>query len=233
MRKCAEPVGRRHVDVLAGFLLASALLAGCSVAQPAVSEPRPIVIHSGARIRVDQDSMQVVNDWVTREQRDIVENPDFWVIDEPRTDEVYPWEGLRISSDTVWVGVDVRSPDARLVHEIYGHLHLMVTMGKQEEWLPEAPDAVGDELERAILARVADAWILGRTVFDTAPYGPLDELAYAKNAGFLEAFLFTARPSEFASSRTEWARANRDEGERYRDWFLETFSREPPGLRAR
>jgi hypothetical protein len=107
----------------------------------------------------------------------------------------------------------------------------MTTMGRQEEWLPEAPEAAGYELERAILSRAADAWILGRAVYNTVPYGPLDELAYAKEAGFLDAFIFTARPSEFAPARAEWVRANPGEMERYRDWFLETFNREPPGLR--
>jgi hypothetical protein len=98
--------------------------------------------------------------------------------------------------------------------------------------MPEAPDAVGYELERAIVKRVADAWVLGRTVFDTQPFGPMDELAYASESGFLEAFIFTARPTEFAASRTEWVRQNAGEMERYRDWFVDTFNSEPPGLRA-
>lgn len=206
--------------------------AGCAVATPEIPAPRPIVIHSGVRINADHDEMKEVNEWVTREQQNIVEDPSFWVIGEPVAEEVYPWEDLRISNDSVWVQVDLRAPDTRLVHEIYAHLHLMSTMGRQEEWLPEAPDAVGYELERAILKRCADAWILGRTVFDTAPYGPLDELAYASNAGYLDAFIFTARPDEFASSRAEWARANPGRADEYREWFLDTFSREPPGVRS-
>jgi hypothetical protein len=105
-------------------------------------------------------------------------------------------------------------------------------MGRQDEWLPEAPDVTGFELERAILARAADAWILGRAVYNTVPYGPLDELAYAKEEGFLDAFIFTARPNDFATARTEWARANPERMDQYRDWFLETFNREPPGLRT-
>jgi hypothetical protein len=129
------------------------------------------------------------------------------------------------------VQVPTASPAAQLPHHIYGHLHLMTVMGRQEEGLPEAPDAVGYDLERAILDRTADAWILGRTVFGTSPYGPLDELAYAKEAGFLDAFIFTARPDEFAETRADWARANPGEVERYREWFLDTFSREPAGLR--
>jgi hypothetical protein len=176
--------------------------------------------------------MMEVNRWVTNEDINIREDPSFLVYDEPIRGEPYPWEGMRIQGDSVWVRVPTTYPDARLVHYIYGHLHLMVEMGRQEEWLPEAPAAVGYDLERAILERVADAWILGRTVFGTSPYGPLDELAYAKEAGYLDAFIFTARPDEFAVTRTEWARANPGETERYRDWFLDTFSREPPGLRS-
>lgn len=197
-----------------------------------IPPPRPIVVYSGERIIPDHEHMKVVNEWVTRQQTNIVEDPSFWVIGEAVAEEVYVWEGLRVSNDSVWVEVDVRSPDTRLVHELYAHFHLMSTMGRQEEWLPEAPDAVGYALERAILLRCADAWKLGRSTFDTAPYGPLDELMYAADAGYLDAFVFTARPDEFASSRAEWARANPGRADAYREWFLDTFSREPPGLRS-
>lgn len=176
--------------------------------------------------------MEEVNQWVTNEDINIREDPSFWVYDEPVRDEVYPWENLRIDADSVWVSVPANQPDTRLVYHIYAHLHLMVRMGRQELWLPEAPDAVGYDLERAILSRTADAWLLGRTVFGTVPYGPLDELMYAKEAGHLDAFIFTARPGEFAETRAEWARANPGEMGEYREWFLDTFSQEPPGLRA-
>lgn len=209
------------------------LLAGCASGAPNIPAPRPIVIYSGTRLRADQDSMRVVNEWVTREQDNIVNDPGFWVETGLAADEVYPWEGLEFAGDdTVKVRLDPRAPDARLVFEIYAHQHLMARMGRQEEWLPEAPTARGYELERAILSRVADAWLLGRTTFDTQPYGPLDELIYAKDAGFLDAFIFTARPEEFAEARATWARENPGRAEAYKDWFVKTFNREPPGLRA-
>ena len=74
---------------------------------------------------------------------------------------------------------------------------------------------------------------MGRAVFDTAPYGPLDELMYAHDEGYIDAFIFTARPEEFSEARTEWAQSDPGRSESYRDWFLETFNREPPGLRTR
>lgn len=214
-----------------GVLGLMTLTAACATEGSSIPPPRPIIIHSGARIRADHERMQEVNEWVVREETNIEEDPSFWVITTPTLDEVFPWDGLHLSNDSVTIQMPLGGRDALLVYQIYGHLHLMVVLGRQEEWLPEAPDAVGYDLERAILARCADAWILGRTVWDTQPFGPMDELAYASERGYLEAFIFTARPDEFAASRTEWARANPGEMERYRDWFIDTFSREPPGLR--
>jgi hypothetical protein len=206
-------------------------LAGCAAATPEISPPRPIIIHSGARLRVDHERMTTVNEWVMREQENIVEDPSFMVSTPMSLEDVYVWDNLKIQADTVTSPVNASAMDSRLVHEIYAHLHLMVDMGRQDEWLPEAPEAVGYELERAILQRVSDAWLLGRTVFDVSPYGPLDELMYSNEEGFLDAFVFTARPTEFALARTEWARANPGATDRYRDWFQQTFNIDPPGLR--
>jgi len=207
------------------------VLAGCAAATPEISPPRSIIIHSGARLRADHERMTAVNEWVMREQENIIEDPSFMVLTPMAVEDVYIWDGLEIEGDTVTSPMNASAMDSRLVHEIYAHLHMMVDMGRQDEWLPEAPEAADYELERAILERISDVWLLGRTVFDVPPYGPLDELMYANEEGFLDAFVFTARPSEFAVERTEWARANPGETDRYRDWFLQTFNRDPPGLR--
>jgi len=127
---------------------------------------------------------------------------------------------------------DPRVADSEIPAQIYGHLHLMAKMGRLEEFLPEAATATGFQLERAILERVADAWLLGRTVYDFSPYAPLDELIYAREAGYLDAFIFTARPEDFAEARAKWARENPGRSDEYRTWFLKTFNREPPGLRT-
>jgi hypothetical protein len=218
--------------VRVGLLLLGALQVACGGGARQIGTTRPIIVSSGERIRPDPARMDSVYDWVTAEQLNIEEDPSFWVITQPGDGEPYPWDGLDVRDDSVTVRVPRANQDPQLVFMIYGHQHLMSRMGRQEEWLPEAPNATDFDLERAILARAADAWILGRSVYNTQPYGPLDELAYAKEAGHLEAFIFTARPNEFASERATWVRANPGAMERYRQWFLDTFSREPPGLRS-
>ena len=214
------------------FVALFALLAGCSGPGPQLPQPRPVVIYSGARLRADYDRMVDIHEWFVREQTNIVEDPSFLVVSTPAAREPYLWEGHRLSADTVWTAVDPRAPEAHAVHLSYAHLKLMHRMDRLDEWLPEAVGSAGYALERAIIARCAEAWVLARTVFGASPYGPLDELAYSHEADHLDAFIFTARPSEFASERTEWARANPEAMTVYREWFLETFNREPPGLRT-
>ena len=107
----------------------------------------------------------------------------------------------------------------------------MDKMDRLDEFLSEAVGADGYELERAILARVSDAWMYGRAVFDIPPYAPLDELLFSRENGYLDAFILTARPEEFEEERDAWLRENPGREEEYVRWFLETFETEPPGRR--
>lgn len=220
--------GRGIVAALCGTVV---LAAACST-QARLPTPRPLIIHSGARLTVEPERMQEIDTWVARELRDIEEDPGFWIVIQPADTVSYPWETLELIADTAKIAVQETSPDSWTPYRIYAHLHLMAELGQQDEWLPEAPTATGYELERAILSRVSDSWLYGRAVWDTAPYAPLDELIYAKENGYLDAFILTARPDEFAEAREEWLEEDPGAADDYRAWFVDTFDREPPGLRA-
>ena len=143
-------------------------------------------------------------------------DPSFWIIENATPVETYPWDGLTITADTAFVLVPAVAPESGAIMSFYGHYHLMKKMGRLDEFLPEAVDAEGYALERAILTRVADAWLYGRALFDMTPYGPLDEIMYAREHGFLEALILTARPDEFADERSAWLDANPGRQEEYR-----------------
>lgn len=227
--------GLRHWRRLARGALctvAVAVTAGCAGHTPQIPNPRPVVNYTGARIHVTKAHMDSVDTWVTKEENNISKDPTFMVISNPASHPIYPWQHMRISNDTVAVLFYPGVPETQLPFQIYGHLHLMAKMGRLAEFLPDAAHATGFDLERAILSKVADVWLLARTVYDTAPYEPLDELIYAKEAGYLDAFIFTARPDAFANARAKWAEQNPGRSKEYRTWFLKTFNREPPGLRT-
>ncbi len=213
------------------LLIAGSLVAGACVGASSLPPPRSLVVRSGARIFADEARLNEIDIWVRAQQENIVIDPSFMILTTPTQEENYPWDALRINRDTAEVFVYTAAPDARTVLSFYGHFHLMDSMDRLDEWLPEGVGAEGYQLERAILARVSDAWLYARSVFDFPPYAPLDELMFSRENGYLDAFLLTARPELFEEERATWLRENPGREEQYTRWFLETFEVDAPGLR--
>ena len=222
---------RHRRQGLGALLIAGALAAGACAGGYSLPSPRTLVNHTGARIYADEARLAEIDIWVREQQENIIVDPSFWIIENRSEVETYPWDALSISGDTAVVLVYASAPESGSFMSFYGHFHLMDTMDRLDEVLPEAVDAEGYELERAILSRISDAWLYGRAVFDMAPYGPLDELLFSHENGYLDAFILTARPKEFEERRDTWLQENPGREEEYRRWFVETFEREPPGLR--
>jgi len=205
---------------------------GACGGQSELPSPRPLIVHSGARITPNPQRMKEIDGWVPPQLTDIREDPSFLVRTLPRDARIYPWEGLSIAGDTANVEMQGGVPEARVPYMIYAHLHLMRRRGELSEWLPEEKaGAEGFELERTFLERTSDAWLYGRSVWDAPPHEVMDELMYARENGFLAAMIFTARPEDFPEARQAWVEENPGGIEEYRQWFVETFDREPPGLR--
>ena len=205
------------------------LAAGACVAGNTLPAPRPLVVRSGLRVVADEARISEIDVWVRAQQENIIIDPSFLILERRSGEEGYPWDGLRISGDTAEVQVYAGAPDTGSFMGFYGHFHMMDLMDRLDEFLPEAAGAEGYALERAILARVSDAWLYGRSAFDTPPYAPLDELLFSNENGYLDAFILTARPDEFEEARDMWRRDNPGQDEEYRQWFVDTFEREPPG----
>lgn len=203
------------------------LALGACASTTELPAPRSIIVPTGVRVQADAELMEEVDVWVRQQMENINQDPTFLIITEPQDTQTYPWETLAVSGDTARVGVQRGAADAQTPSLIYAHFHLMSEReGGLEEWLPEAAEAEGYELERAILERVADVWLYGRAIFDAAPYGPLDELLYAREFGYLDALLLTARSEEFPDAASRWRAEEPNEETEFRQWFRETFERD-------
>jgi hypothetical protein len=223
---------RRRQQISGTVLIAGALAAGACAASYSLPAPRTLVVRSGARLVTDRARLSEIDIWVREQQENIIIDPAFLIIEDRTSVETYPWEALTIKGDTAVVMVYGSAPESASVVSFYGHFHLMDNLDRLDEVLPEAVAAEGYELERAILGRVSDAWLYGRSAFDMPPYGPLDELLFSRENGYLDAFILTARPEEFEEERGAWLQENPGREEEYRRWFLETFEVNPPGLRV-
>ena len=226
-----SPPERRRRWKSRAVLIAGALAAGACAGAYSLPAPRPLVVRSGARVYADEARLNEIDIWVRDHQENIVLDPSFLIAEKRSAEETYPWDALTIIGDTAEILVYSAAPESGSFLSYYGHFHLMDRMDRLDEFLPEAVGAEGYELERAILARVSDAWMYGRTVFDISPYAPLDELLFSHENGYLDAFILTARPEEFEEERDTWLRENPGREEEYARWFLETFEMEPPGRR--
>ncbi len=210
-------------------LSALVVLSACASGPAPVPEPRPLVLHSGARLSIDdEERLQSIYESLERQLDAIEQDPTFMLIVNDEAQDVYPWETLEITNDTAFISFQRTAPDLMTAYEVYAHLHLMSEMGRLDEWLPDALGKRGWELEEAILTRVADVWTLGRVSFDLAPYRLMDQLSYAREAGYLDALLLTLRASEFADARAAWLEANPGRDEAFRAWFRQTFEEDPP-----
>ena len=208
-------------------LLASA----CGPRELQLPEPRPLIVSSGARLSADAETLRPIYEWVNAEIENIDLDPDFLVRTTPTASDVYPWETLEVvvvdgGVDTVSVEYRRSAPDVQQVYQLYAHMHLMAETGEIERWAPEAVGLSGWDLESVILARMTDAWLLGRASFDFSPYDRLDELMYAADADLLEDFVLTIRGWEFPEERDAWLAANPDGEARVREWYRETFGAE-------
>jgi hypothetical protein len=216
-------------------LLLTAGVGSACVGTTGLPAPRPLVVTSGARLTADPEKIQEIYDWYIPQDEAIEQDPTFWIVSVDAEQDSYPWETLVLQGDTARYQYSRSNPDVVGAYNIYSHLHLMRKLNRLDEWLPEVAtaDEKSYQLERAIVERLADSWLLGRSVFDAQPHPLMDELIYAKEAGHLDAFLFTARPDDWASEREAWVREHPQGLDEYRAWFRQTLGGDPPGIRAK
>jgi hypothetical protein len=212
-------------------VLALLLLAACA-AQAPLPQPRSVIVYSGERLQTDGERMREVEQWL-QPQLEVIETDPSLVIRWENLDRpAYPWDTLEIEGDTVTIGIERAAVDARTPHMIYAHLRMVAERGELHDWLPdldEGEEVPAFELEERILQRVSDVWLLGRAVFDTHAYGPLDELLYANERGRLRDFILATQGDRFAEARDRHAEENPGWEAELQAFFRRTFERDGPG----
>lgn len=218
----------RGITVLT-TVLAAGVGTACASGPMTAPPPRPIVVSSGQRLRADTARIDSIYSWLSVQSRRIQEDPSFLIASTPTARETTPWATIQMVGDTARYQYDRAHPDITTAYDVYATYHLMKKVGKLVDWLPGHENDEGYALERAIVDRMADAWLLGRASFDAPPYTPLDELLFAREAGYLDEYMLTTRASEFAAEKEAWERDHPGRIEEFRSWFARSFRKDAPG----
>ncbi len=229
-RRCIRAEGWTRCALLAVIVLTAA---ACASAEPVLRDPRRLVIHSGERLAPTRERMEEIDVWLREQLDSIDQDPSFWIIHGGQEGPAYLWETLQLNEqlDTANIYYQDRAGVGG-AYILYAHLHLMVARGRLDRWLPETGGDTPYEIEKAILSRVADAWLYQRSIYDARPYDLLEELLYSKENDYLDAYILTARPDEFVDARRVWMEENPDARDAFIGWFRTAFERDPPGVRG-
>jgi hypothetical protein len=135
-------------------------------------------------------------------------------------DAAYPWNAISPTSDsTVNVIMPGNLREADRAYYNYAVLRMRVVRGQD-------PDAGCDELveaEHAVLSGYVDGWILARTLFGGPAFAPLDELAFAREAGLLRPLLAARGDRSIGVCASEWAAQHPEEIREYETWRTAAF----------
>lgn len=135
-------------------------------------------------------------------------------------DAAYPWNAISPTSDsTVNVIMPGNLREADRAYYNYAVLRMRMVRGLD-------PDGSCDELveaEYAVLSGFVDGWILARTLFGGPAFTPMDELAFAREAGLLRPLLAARGDRSIGICASEWAAQHPEQIREYEMWRTAAF----------
>lgn len=197
---------------------------------PATAQEYALASPAGDSLRFDLAELRVKLEEARILYDDLVEDPRVLYVlgfgppasaDAPGP--AYPWNAVSPTSDST---VNVVTPgNLREADRAYHNYAVM----RMREVRTEDPDDPCDALvarEETVLSSFVDGWVLARTLFGGPGFAPLDELAFAREAGHLRPLLAARGDASVGICAAAWAEANPEAVDAYEDWRADAF----PGL---
>lgn len=196
-------------------------LGGPAFAQQTLTSP------AGDSLRIDPARLRVLLDTARALRADLELDPRVLYTlgfgppaepDAPR--EAYPWNAVKPSSDsTVAVTTPGNLREADRAYNNYSVMRMRVV--RRDD--PDDPCEAVMEREADVLSSFVDGWILARTLYGGPAYTPLDEFAFAREAGHLPALLAVRGGDAVSACAADWVAENAAEVERYEAWRALNF----------
>lgn len=209
---------------LAALSFATAVAPAAAAAQYTLTAP------SGLVLEFDRERLLDMRDRSVALRRDLEEDPRILYYTsygrelgaEDRA-EAYPWNAIDVVTDSIAAVVtpgNLREADRAYYNYVVHRMHAV----------REDPDVPCEEIvtrEIQAIDAFVDGWVVARTLFGGPAYEPLDELAFARDAGVLRGLIVDRSDRQLGGCLAVWRDANRGAVEGYRSWIRERYAAAP------
>ncbi|MFO7586781.1 MAG: hypothetical protein R6X22_01795 [Gemmatimonadota bacterium] len=210
-----HPPAARSVPALAAALTLLAAPATGSAQYRIVSPGADTLAFSSTEVRAMLDTTRALRADLERDPRVLYRLGFVDRVSEETPEPAFPWNAVEPESDsTVVVATPGNLREAGRAYENYAVLRMHVIRERD-------PDAPCDSIvtwEAEAVSAFADGWIVARTLFGGPPFAPLDEIAFARAGGHLEALIADRQDRWAGACAGEWATAHPGAVEAYRTW---------------
>ncbi|MDX1578793.1 MAG: hypothetical protein R3266_09915 [Gemmatimonadota bacterium] len=205
--------------VFAGAAAATALVPAVPLhGQYSITSP------SGESLEFDRDRLLRFRERSDSLRTDLEEDPDVLYfttfgreLGEEDARDALPWNAIEVVADSLAALImpgNLREADRAYVNYAVLRMHA-------ERQDPDVPCAELIEREVRALDGFVDGWILARTLYGGPAFWPLDELAFAREAGLLPALAVARSDRQVRSCLEVWREAHADRIDAYRAWRRE------------
>lgn len=202
------------------------VLASVAIPCGAAAQDYALTSRSGLTLELTRDRLLQMHDTTVALQENLELDPAvlYWYSFGPdappdSAGPTLPWNAVEVVTDsTVAVTYPGNLREADRAYNNYAVLRMQAVRGD--------PDVSCDalfQLEVQAVGLFVDGWIASRTLFGGPAYDPLDELAFAREAGHLAGLIASHENFQLGGCLDVWRDANREAVTGYRTWRREVF----------
>lgn len=188
---------------------------------PALGQGRVLVSPGGDTLAFSEAALRQMLDTTRALRRDLEEDPRILyftgtgpAVPSEEPDPAYPWSVVDVLADSV---AAIRTPgNLREADRAYANYAVLRMKNVRRD-----PDVSCDSLvarEVRAVSGFVDGWIVARTLFGAPAYAPLDELAFAREAGLLPGLIGASDDPQLGGCLGVWKEGHGERLEAYRRW---------------
>lgn len=216
-------VGRR-----VRFALCAGVVGFVTASPISLSAQYSLTAPSGQVVEFDRDRLLAMRDRSVALWDELQEDPQvlYYTSYGPELEDgdrarSYPWNAAEVVTDSLAAVItpgNLREADRAYYNYIVLRMHAV-----RDD--PDVPcdEVVGRELEA--LDGFVDGWVVARTLFGGPSYEPLDEFAFAREAGVLSGMMADLGDRQLGGCLAVWREANPDAVAAYREWRADRYEK--------